>query len=173
MYPETMSLICDKICSKGMYKKLLITGVILGLGILSVWSQIQIQDLKTNQTELNKIIDENTEDNSKSKKTLLDQVLENSKDRGKIVIQGQEDQYAETSGSVGHSNFNETFERKCQDEQTAYNSCLIKYNTEILEYQNCQSGSKNFGCPLSSWQPINTCGANVSSSCKKQVLGHY
>lgn len=70
-------------------------------------------------------------------------------------------------------NFQAGFERKCQEEQAAYNSCLIKYNTEMLEYQSCQSGDKTFGCSLSSWEPTNTCGVNVSSWCRKQILGHY
>jgi len=156
-----------------MYKKLLVASVILGLVFLSLWSQLQIQDLKTNQANLNKIVEENAKDNSKSKKTLLDQVLENSKDRGRIIIQGQEDQYTELPSSISQPNPKETFEQKCQEEQAAYNSCLIRYNTKMLEYQSCQSRDKTFGCPLSSHQPYNACGLDVSSWCRKQILGHY
>lgn len=68
--------------------------------------------------------------------------------------------------------FQARFEQKCQEEQARYNSCLIKYNTKMLEYQNCQSGDKTFGCPLSSLQPINICGVNISSWCSKQILGY-
>ena len=62
---------------------------------------------------------------------------------------------------------------KCRKEQEEYNSCLIKYNTELLEWQNCQAGKQTFGCPLSSMHPINTCGTNISSLCKNQILGTF
>jgi len=171
MYPETISLICGKIGNKDMYKKLLVASVILGLAFLSLWSQIQIKDLRNEQVEINKVIEKNNEDKKAQKKTLLDQVLENSEDRGRFVV--QENQYAETLNSESQPDINNAFEEKCQDEQTTYNSCLIKYNTELLEYQNCQAGEKTFGCSLSSSQLINTCEVNISSWCRKQILGHY
>ncbi len=77
------------------------------------------------------------------------------------------------SSNGDQTSLSERFEQKCQEEQTTYNSCLIKYNTEMLEYQNCQLGDKTFGCPLSSREPLNTCEVNISSWCRKQILGHY
>jgi len=65
----------------------------------------------------------------------------------------------------------ENMEQKCQEQQAEYNSCLIRYNTKMIEWQNCQSGNKTFGCPLVA--PSNSCGANISSWCRKQILGHY
>lgn len=147
--------------------------LISGLVFLLMWSQFQIRVLKNNRVELNKIIAENAEDDETSRKTLLDQFLENSEDRDKIIIQDQEDRYLESFSSVDQPSVKETFEQNCQEEQTTYNSCLIKYNTELLEFQNCQTGEKTFGCPLSSSQPINTCGIGITSWCRKQILGHY
>ena len=81
----------------------------------------------------------------------------------------QEDSYP---SSDTYSDFRQHFDQKCQEQQAEYNTCMIRYNTELLEWQSCQSSEKPFGCPPSSWKPHNSCGANISSWCRKQILGY-
>ncbi len=155
-----------------MQKKLLISIIVSILGLLLWQSQLQIRALKNNQAQPENIESEHVDYNKVSGESAWKQAEEKIRQQEKIR-RAQEDQYVDPPSATNQPDFQARFEQKCQDEQAKYNSCLIKYNTEMLEYQNCQSGNKTFGCSLSSWQPINTCGANVSSSCRKQVLGHY
>lgn len=155
-----------------MQKKLLISVIILILGLLLWQSQLQIRALKNNQAQLENTESEYADYSKTSEESALKQAEEKIRQQEK-TRKTQEDQYADPLSTANQPDFQARSEQKCQEEQAKYNSCLIKYSTEMLEYQNCQSGDKTFGCSLSSWQPINTCGANVYSSCRKQILGHY
>jgi len=65
----------------------------------------------------------------------------------------------ETSSRSVQENFNDDTSKRCQEDQTKYNSCLTEYNTKMLEYQNCLNCNVNngFGCEISCIEPHNGC----------------
>lgn len=60
----------------------------------------------------------------------------------------------------------------CSDDAAAYNSCLIKYNTDMIEYQSCLmcEQSSGFGCSTSCISPNNVCYTKVSIFCRSKVI---
>jgi len=161
-----------------MQKKLLIVISVFVIGLLLWQNHLLIESNKKTQVQLESIKQESVEykavENGKTThKTLMDQYLENSGRSVPEKTQSEEDLYVESSNYVDQSGLKNTFDQKCDEEQATYNTCLIKYNTEMLEYQNCQSGNQTFGCSPSSYKPSNSCALNVSSWCRKQILGYY
>ncbi len=142
--------------------KLLI--VVLFVFLLTVagflWRQNYIQEKR-----IEVLIDLVENKNEENKELLIDRYKNRDIQQMQIPIQEEE------VVSEPRNEILENREQKCQEQQAEYNSCLIRYNTKMIEWQNCQSGNKTFGCPLVA--PNNSCGANISSWCRKQILGHY
>lgn len=62
--------------------------------------------------------------------------------------------------------FGSKIKEDCIQEKAEYSTCLTKYNTELIEYQNCQMGLKKFGCGISNTPPSNYCESKISYLCR-------
>ncbi len=152
---------------------LTIVGLIIFATIGFLWRQNYIQEkriqvLMDSVEEKDRKIDELGKQSERDKNALI----QAKRDYYEAISQNNTPQdILEESSPI--DNIKSSMDQKCNEQQATYNSCLIKYNTEMIEWQSCQSGNKTFGCPLSSNPPLNTCGANISSWCRKQILGYY
>lgn len=71
-----------------------------------------------------------------------------------------------TDEKSAQEEFNDKITEDCKKDQDKYNSCLTKYNTEMIEYQSCMTCKANdeYGCGLACIKPYNNCEQYKPSS---------
>jgi len=72
----------------------------------------------------------------------------------------------EADGKIAQEDFDENIKSNCKENQDKYNSCLTKYNTDMIEYQSCVTCKANneYGCALACTKPYNNCEQYKPSS---------